>query len=380
MRTKIFAVLLALAALAAPACAAEVKRSEKGMTYSVRVPAGYDVAKGAVLVVGLHGQGGNNAQFMSHIESLGLLGDALLVAPNATAGAAWEESDVDLVADLIRELRGQYRIVRAIAFGFSRGAYFSYGLGLRHPADVQAVIAHSGGLVVPVPRTPEAEAQVFYVIHGDADGTVPVEQSRDAVKRLEAAGLKHVKYEEVPHLAHTVDRAAVKRGLEWIEGVLGPAVPALTDAQAAERIAALEKALRAKDFAAAAEAFDRLEGAPRAAAPKIASLAKTHAVSPDERLAIAAVKAAGRLGEPGLPALKAGLKGKSEPAAIEAAHALGASGGDAATAILIGALPEIEAAKSKPELEKAVHAALTRITGKDFASAREWKRWAGGKS
>src|SRR5205814_747688 len=117
--------------------------------------------------------------------------------------------------------------------------------------------------------------QVFYVIHGDQDPVVPVSQSRDAVERLKAAGLARVKYEEVKGLVHMIDPSAAKRAFDWVEATLGPAAPALTDGEAAERIAALEKALRAKDAEAASEGFEKLAGAPRGAIPKIASLAKT---------------------------------------------------------------------------------------------------------
>jgi len=383
-RTRpLLAILVALAslALAAPARAdVEVKRSEKGMTYSIRVPAGWDATRGGLLILGLHGQGGSHEKFMPLLEQAPFWADAVLVAPDATAGAAWEEGDIDLVADLAREVRARLGTLRTVALGFSRGAYLGFGLGLRHPGEIAAVIPHSGGLVVPVPSEEATKNQVFYVIHGDADRVVDVALSREAVKTLEGAGVKRVKYEEIRGLGHTINAQAVQRAFEWVQAALGPIAPALTDAQAAERLLALEKAVKAKEFAAAAEAFQALEGASRGARQKVAAQATKHAAAADETLAEAAVRCAATLGDAGLPALKAGLKSKSEPVAAKAAHGLGRLGGDPALGLLIGALAPAESAK-KADLERAIHAALTRITGREFASAKEWKRWlAGGRA
>ncbi|HVY61733.1 MAG TPA: hypothetical protein VHF22_08770 [Planctomycetota bacterium] len=349
---KLGVIVAAIALVATSACAAaEVKQSARGMTYSIRVPRAWDAAAGGLLVVALHGQGGSNAQFMPAVEGAPFLADALLVAPNATKNAAWEESDIDLVADLIREVTDRYHSTRTIAFGFSRGAFMAFGLGMLRPDVVQACIPHSGGLPpgMPVPPTDGVKAQVFYVIHGDADGTVNVQQSRDAVQALEAAGVKRVKYDELKGLGHSLDPAAVKRGFDWVQQQLGPLPAGMTDAEAKAKLAALEKAVGAKDAAAAGEALEGLARAPRAWQPRVAKAAEK------------------------------GLKGKDDALAVACAEGLGKVGGDPATGALIGALASAESGK-RAEVAKAIEAALEKVTGKSFASAKEWKRWAAGKS
>lgn len=259
MRHLAALLTLAAALIAAPgaACAAvEVKTSAKGMTYSLRLPPAHDPSRPTLLVLGFHGWGGNHGQFMRVLEAADFLRGAILVAPNASAAAAWEESDVPLVADLIAELKKSNRVARTIAFGFSRGAYFSFAMGLRHPDAIQALIPHSGGLVFPVPSDEAAKKQVFYVIHGDQDGTVRVDASRDAVKALQDAGLKRVKYEEIKGLGHSIDRAAVKRGFDWIEATLGPAIP--SPAEEAARLAKLKKEIQGKDSGVAIAAAGTL--------------------------------------------------------------------------------------------------------------------------
>lgn len=385
--------------------ASETKRSAKGITYSIRIPDGYDRTKGALLVVGFHGWGGNNEELMRGLQAMSHLKEAILVTPNAPKAAAWEEADLEPVADLVSEVAREHRPPRTVAFGFSRGAYFSFGIGLRYPNLIHAVIPHSGGLVAPIPGEAAAKKQVFYVIHGDADRTVPVSQSREAVEKLKAAGLQHVKYDEVKGLAHRVDPEATKRAFAWIERTLGPALPALQDTDAAERLAALEKAIRAKDWDSAANGFGALAGASRRYHGKIASLAKTHVRSAHEPLALAAIEAASELGEAGVAVLKtvpatpetpaiaaAGalartgspaaaaallvlLKGSPEAVAVAAAEALGELGGDASIVALIKGLEAAEGASAKAERRGATIESLKRLTDQTFATAREWKRW-----
>jgi predicted esterase len=313
--------MLALVLIAAgPACsAAEVKTSAGGMTYSIRLPPGHDPAKPTLLVLGFHGWGGNHDQFMRYLalgELQDVLGRAILVTCNAMAGAAWEESDLPLVVDLLKEVKKQYKVARTIGVGFSRGAYFSFALGLRYPSDVQAVIPCSGGLVVPIPEDPAAKKQLFYVIHGDADGTVNVEQSREAVKALQGAGVKNVKYDEIKGQPHLMHNAALKRGFAWIEEVLGPAI--LSPAEEASRLAKLKKDVQGKDAA----------------------------------VAIAAAASLGEMGSDGALSVLMQTLEKVEKAKKD----------------------------DDADLEKALHEALAKASGgESYATAKDWKKWAAGR-
>ena len=70
--------------------------------------------------------------------------------------------------------------------GFSQGAMMALHTGLSLDQKLRGVIAFSGALIPPAEpweRPPVA------LIHGDADGVVPVQLSRDAETALHAAGL-----------------------------------------------------------------------------------------------------------------------------------------------------------------------------------------------
>jgi predicted esterase len=328
-----------------------------------------------LLVIGLHGRGGKHDDFMRVMTSAGYLSGAILITPQAPTNAQWAAGDLPNVASLIDEVSGRYRTHRTVAFGYSMGAYFSFGLGLQHPDKVDAVIAHSGGLVVPVPDSDAVKKVPYFVIHGDADGTVPVSASRDAVKALKAGGIKRVEYLELPGHPHQLSASASQKGFEWVQQSLGPVRAPLSAKDAAAHLDALADAVKAKDFDQAVQSFDALRGVPGNMMGKVASAAKKHIASKDESLAVAAADAAGSLGEAGLAALKKGLKSKLEPVVVASAEALGRVGGDGALGLLLSALKSVERKKDRDDSVAAIHEALTQITGETQDDYKAWRRW-----
>jgi predicted esterase len=385
--------------------ATEVKTSTGGMTYSIRVPGGYDPGQGAVLVFGLHGRGGSHTQFMPGLVGASYLRKHIVVAPNALANAQWAASDLPVLASLVKQLQATYNCNRTIFFGFSMGAYCSFGFSLSYPELVQAVIPHSGGMGVPVANSDAQKKLAYYVIHGDADNVVNVSQSRSAVKNLEARGISLVKYEELGGLAHTISRAACERAFAWVESTLGPARKSLPAKEVKPKLSAVDAALKGEDWATAREELEALAGAGPRYAKKIAGLAKRCVKTSDEALALTAIDAAGRLGEAGLSPLKAVpqenerlasaaatalartrspkafkillsyLKGDSEQVAVSAAKAVERLGGRAADQVLIKALRGAEKSEDRAERRDAILAALKGLHGQSLDSSRAWARW-----
>jgi predicted esterase len=397
--------LLLLVVLAGPAFAGnpEVKRSEKGMTYSLRVPDGYDRSKGGLLVLALHGRGGKHTEFMDTMKAMAFLKDAIVATPQAPTNATWDAADMAPLSDLIAELQEQWSPARTLCFGFSAGGYFTFTMSLTYPGLIQGAIPCSGGLPLGVPSDEKVKKVPFYVIHGDADGIVNVDQSRSAVKALEGAGVP-VKYEEIPAMGHTLNNDAIKRGFEWVEKTLGPMNPELPDSVTGERLKALDKALKAKDWDEATKVFPTLVGATPRWSGKIASLAKPQFSSTSEPLALVAIEECGHLGVDGVSVLKsispeketlakaaaaalarAGvpqaveplltlLKGKSEAVAVEAARELRRTGALGTHALILG-LQHVEEKKVDDDRKAMILASLKRMTGQTLATFKEWKRW-----
>ena len=96
--------------------------------------------------------------------------------------------------------------------GFSQGAMTVLYTGLRRPVAPRVILAFSGALIAP--ETFEAERKnrtPVLLVHGEADGQVPVHRSRDAETVLKAAGVP-VESLYIPNLGHGIDDSGIAMG------------------------------------------------------------------------------------------------------------------------------------------------------------------------
>jgi hypothetical protein len=316
------------------------------------------------------------------------------------------------VAALVVELQRDLHALRTICYGFSAGAYFSSLLTVTHPELVDAAIPHSGGVSTELEMMPsrsdKLKERLFYLIHGDKDSIVDVEESRRAVKRLKAWGVAVVEYEELKGMDHTMSKEASKRGFDWVEKHLGPVLTVLADNEVGARLKALDKAIKAKDPDATIKAFEALKSIPKRFRGAVAGQCKAQLASADEKVALAAIECAGGLGDEGALALKTVspaneklapaaadalartfsaaapdvllgyLKGKSEDVAVAAAKALQVIAGEPALVALTQGLAFAESTKEaekRDDRDEAIRGALKKLTGERFEHAADAKRW-----
>jgi phospholipase/carboxylesterase len=98
--------------------------------------------------------------------------------------------------------------------GFSQGAMTVLFTGLRRPVPPRVILAFSGALIAP--ETLEAERRnkaPVVLVHGEADGQVPVQRSREAEALLTAAGVP-VEALYVPNLGHGIDDSGIAMGAQ----------------------------------------------------------------------------------------------------------------------------------------------------------------------
>ena len=182
------------------------------LRHAVYLPRAYDAATQWPLVLFLHGSGESGTDGVRQLTQglpQALLADpgrwpAIVLLPQKpTDTSEWEQFEGELLA-LVSAARRRWAIdpARIYLTGLSQGGHGSWVLGARH-ADLWAAIvpvcgygaARRGDAGLPAPFLGAASelaaalvATPVWAFHGDADDTVPVEQTTILVAALRAAG------------------------------------------------------------------------------------------------------------------------------------------------------------------------------------------------
>jgi phospholipase/carboxylesterase len=96
--------------------------------------------------------------------------------------------------------------------GFSQGAMTVLFTGPRRPVAPRAILGFSGALIAPETLAGELRNKApVLLVHGEEDGQVPVQRSRDAEAALLAAGVP-VEALYIPRLGHGIDDSGIAMG------------------------------------------------------------------------------------------------------------------------------------------------------------------------
>ena len=171
--------------------------------YRLYVPTDYNPSSTYPLLVLLHGMGGDENTMFDGYGNGAVLKAAehhsyLVASPKGREPASMYRGAAEQdVLDVLADVRRAYKINpnRIYLAGHSMGAYGTWSLALDHPDLFAALGPISGGgdptNAVRLKSVPQ------FVVHGDADPTVPVTQSRLMVDAMKKAGAD-VTYTEVP--------------------------------------------------------------------------------------------------------------------------------------------------------------------------------------
>ncbi len=163
------------------------------MPYAVSVPAGYDPATPAPLILALHPGGAQGSYYgsrnMQTIFEPALRGlNAVVVAPDApTRRWATDVSDRGVMA-LLHEMVEEYSIdrTRILVTGFSLGGRGTWFFATRHPDFFTGAIPIAGR---PGDDPLDALGDMpVHIVHSRADELVPVGPAEDAANQLREAG------------------------------------------------------------------------------------------------------------------------------------------------------------------------------------------------
>lgn len=234
MRRGLFAwAVLLVCAFASVAAAGEtgfldrlVTVEGKASAYQVYVPKTYDRRKPLPVILFLHGAGERGVDGLLQTE-VGLGSairrqadryPAIVVFPQAAPQTLWQGPPARAALAALDRTMREFRIDRRRVYlaGLSMGGNGAWHLAYNHPDRFAAMVVICGfvtprGPLLPIP--PATETDPFgavarkvagipvWLVHGDADPTVSVEESRRMASALKSAGA-NVTYRELPGVAH----------------------------------------------------------------------------------------------------------------------------------------------------------------------------------
>lgn len=174
-----------------------IHSGDRDYKYTIFVPREYSTSTKWPAIVFLHGAGecgtdgvkqvaqGIGSAILWHVDKWPFI---VLFPQKPVMQEQWEAYDATVMA-MLAEAEKDYSVDRSRIYltGLSQGGHGTWTLGANHP-DVWAALAPICGYGDAEAIAPKVKSLPVWCFHGEADGTVPVKQSRDIVAALKAAG------------------------------------------------------------------------------------------------------------------------------------------------------------------------------------------------
>jgi predicted peptidase len=173
------------------------------MVFRLMVPADYNPAKKYPIVLHMHGigeRGNNNTSQLSYEIAKPWVSDSVqkkwstfALAPQCPANGQWAGTAGDGAVKILDSLKKVYSLdtTRFYVGGLSWGGMGTLYIMQKYPDKFAAAVPHAGTVN---PNGPALAKTPFWAFHGDADATVNVSGSRNAVAAVEKAGFPVVKF------------------------------------------------------------------------------------------------------------------------------------------------------------------------------------------
>lgn len=231
MRTSFFANSLYF--VCALAASAQDQKADCGLQYQVIKPSGGGSGGKPPAFVMLHGTGGGRHVWASWARAASQRGMYVFLPLSPGVGTPqsgntsgdnlkrWDSADFPTLRAFALEMVKKYGCdpKRVYLSGFSNGAWTAGTVGPSNPDVFSAVLIIGGGIAGQPWRGKEELAKElgYYILHGDKDQSVPVQNGRDAEKNLKAAGFPHVYYKEFPGAGHVMFESEIEHFYRWLE-------------------------------------------------------------------------------------------------------------------------------------------------------------------
>ena len=192
-----------------------LERGRDGLLY---VPAAYDAARPAPLVLMLHGAGGNAQHAIAPLMELADAAGLILLAPESRR-QTWDVllggygPDIAFIDQALAQTFGRYAVDPAhlAVEGFSDGASYALSIGITNGDLFTHVIAFSPGFMAPAAQV---GAPRLFISHGVHDAVLPIARcSRRIVPEVKRAGYDVI-YREFDG-PHTVPPEIAREAVAW---------------------------------------------------------------------------------------------------------------------------------------------------------------------
>lgn len=184
--------------------AGELKDPKTGSSvirYKIHAPDVLPAERHLGLIIAFHGLTGNEGAADGPywaMKKLGLDGE-YVIAGGKSLGNGWENADEARVWQFVDWLETIYPIDhrRVFLWGHSNGGWAVGTYGGHHPERIAGIVRWAGyGSSLAQAKDPAETLTEYYLVHGDADPTVKVPESRTLRQRLIAQKYRYV-YREI---------------------------------------------------------------------------------------------------------------------------------------------------------------------------------------
>lgn len=216
---------------------------ESKIRYRTVLPKNFDPKKEYILLIGMHGFGGNHYRF-SEYSRLIENEEIIYVTPQApypmeftmgkTSSFSWTISDMeekpslnhsgvlamDYIVALTKTLKSKYNIKACYLSGFSQGAYMTYVTGLKNPKLYDGLICFGGGMIkdwITKSDIKKAKSLPVLIVHGSLDSTVKYSEATDAYEILQKNQYK-VQLQTFEG-GHNIPSAEFLKAIDWLKKV-----------------------------------------------------------------------------------------------------------------------------------------------------------------
>lgn len=268
--------------------------------YAALIPQPLPTDRRLAVMLTFHGNGGNEEDMIAPVQALLAAqgaADGYIVAGLKSQKATWSSVDEAPTLEFLAWLARNYPVEgrRIFAYGYSAGGWMSTFMGGRHPELLAGIVSFAGpSLSLSKPSAGTAPT-AFYLVHGAADGSEPVEAAHKIRDQLRNLGLPFI-YRELPGAGHGMLWPEPLQAdlLAWLERTRQPSLAlSAEDQRLLTRFASRVEGESLLAQPGGAAELSRIGGAPAAA------IALRQLKAKEQQVRLAAISVSGRCWIPG---------------------------------------------------------------------------------